>query len=62
MLGHVSAYGHVSQRLCPNSLLILDRFHIVNKLKKVINKTRSIEADMLRRKGDKVTLSKTRWA
>lgn len=55
------AYINVSQRFCPSSLLILDRFHIVKKLKEAVDKTRRVEAASLRRKGDKVTLSKTRW-
>lgn len=46
---------------CPNAINILDRFHIVKKLKEAVDATRRAEATDLRRKGDKVTLHKTRW-
>ena len=37
------------------------RFHIVKKLKEAVDQTRRAEAAELRKKGDKLTLSKTRW-
>lgn len=49
------------RKFCPNALNVLDRFHITKKLKEAVDQTRRAEAAELRKKGDKVTLSKTRW-
>ena len=54
-------YLDAVRTFCPNVLNILDRFHIVRKLKEAIDATRRAEAAEFRRKGDKVTLHKTRW-
>lgn len=55
------AYIDAVNKFCPNALNILDRFHIVKKLKEAVDQTRRAEAAELRKKGDKLTLSKTRW-
>jgi transposase len=54
-------YLDAIRKLAPNALNILDRFHIVRKLKDAVDQTRRAEATALRRKGDEVTLHKTRW-
>lgn len=55
------AYIDVVARLLPNVMHVLDRFHIVKNLNDAVDQTRREEAAELRRKGDKVTLSKSRW-
>jgi transposase len=54
-------YLDAIRRFLPNALNVLDRFHIVRKLKEAIDQTRRAEAAELRRKGDKITLHKARW-
>jgi transposase len=55
------AYVHVVARRLPHVMHVLDRFHIVKNLNDAVDQTRRAEAAELRRKGDKVTLSKSRW-
>ena len=40
---------------------VLDRFHVMKLFSEAIDKVRRVEARSLRERGDKVTLTKTRW-
>jgi transposase len=55
------AYIDVVAQRVPHVMHVLDRFHIVKNLNDAVDQTRRAEAAELRGKGDKVTLSKSRW-
>ena len=55
------AYLTVIHREAGQALNVLDKFHIVAHLNKAVDETRRQEAAALRRKGDNVTLTHTRW-
>jgi len=40
---------------------VLDRFHVMKLFSEAVDKVRRVEARSLRERGDKVTLTKTRW-
>jgi transposase len=54
-------YLTVIQRHAGQALNVLDKFHIVAHLNKAVDETRRQDATELRRQGDNVTLTHTRW-
>jgi transposase len=54
-------YLNVIHRRAGQALNVLDKFHIVAHLNKVVDETRRQDAAELRRKGDDVTLKHTCW-
>ena len=54
-------YLTVIQRHAGQALNVLDKFHIVAHLNKAVDETRRHDATALRRQGDAVTLTHTRW-
>ena len=56
-----SAYLTVIKEKVPNAINVLDKFHIMQKIGKALDKIRSEEAKRLKEKGDEVTLKHSRW-
>jgi transposase len=55
------SYLDLIEKNCPNALNILDRFHVVAKLNKVLDEVRAGEARQLVKDGYEPVLKKSRW-
>ena len=55
------AYISIIERMIPQALHVLDRFHIRGKFSEAIDKVRRQEAARLKKEGKEPVLSKSRW-
>ncbi len=54
-------YLNVIAKKLPAAIHVLDKFHIMQKFSKAIDKVRASEAKRLKEKGEELVLSKSRW-
>ena len=55
------AYLHVIKEKVPNAINVLDKFHIMQKMGKALDKVRASEAKRLKEEGKEVILKNSRW-
>ena len=55
------AYLHVIKEKVPNAINVLDKFHIMQKMGKALDKVRASEAKRLKEEGKEVILKGSRW-
>jgi len=55
------AYLHVIKEKVPNAINVLDKFHIMQKMGKALDKVRASEAKRLKQEGNEVILKQSRW-
>ena len=55
------AYLHVVKEKVPNAINVLDKFHIMQKIGKALDKVRASEAKRLKEEGKEVILKQSRW-
>ncbi len=56
-----AAYLHVIKEKVPNAINVLDKFHIMQKMGKALDKIRAQEAKRLKKEGKEVILKSSRW-
>jgi transposase len=55
------AYLHVIKEKVPNAINVLDKFHIMQKMGKALDKVRASEAKRLKEEGKEVIIKGSRW-